>query len=72
MANKNYPRYNHQYIHCSGNECVNRYDCVHYLSLQEALELGLENYKLQSHCENKDIGYVKVKIEKLSKERNKK
>ena len=58
-------RYNHKYTHCTATKCESRADCVHYLSYLEAVKLGLKDIKTCEHCEDKDIGYVRVRIEKV-------
>lgn len=57
-------RFNHQYTHCSGENCKRREDCVNYLAYQEALALGLKDIKVVPHCKNEAIDYVRVRIEK--------
>ena len=64
MANKKNERFNHGYTHCSGDECERREDCVNYLAYQEALELGLKDFKVVPHCKNIELDYVRVRIEK--------
>ena len=64
MANKKNERFNHGYTHCRADECERREDCVNYLAYQEALELGLKDIKVVSHCKNIELDYVKVRIEK--------
>lgn len=64
MAKKKNPRFSHDYVHCTGNDCPNREDCVNYLAFQEALELELTDFKVTGHCKNTELDYVKVRIEK--------
>ena len=64
MTTRKKTRYSHDYTHCTGNDCQQREDCIHYLAFLEALDLGLSDFIVTGHCENTDLGYVKVRIEK--------
>lgn len=57
-------RFNHQYGHCKAVNCKLKDDCVHYLALLEAEDIGLKDYKTFDHCEDLELGYVRVRIEK--------
>lgn len=57
-------RYNHKYMHCTGDKCEFRDDCVHFLSWQEALELNIKNIETVDRCEDVTKDYVRVRIEK--------
>ena len=65
MATETKTRYSHDYMHCYGSGCLLRDDCVHYLALKEAREIGLQpkDIKIVEYCENPELDYVKVKIE---------
>ena len=60
MAN----RFNHKYLHCKGDKCELRDDCVHFLAWKEANELGLKNIEVQDRCQDVTTDYVRVWIEK--------
>lgn len=45
-------RFNHQYGHCKAVNCKLKDDCVHYLALLEAEDIGLKDYKTFYHCED--------------------
>lgn len=64
MANKKTTRFNHDYVHCSAENCDRREDCVNYLAYQEALDLGLKDIKVAEHCKDIEMDYVRVRIEK--------
>lgn len=55
-------RFNHKYGHCTGQDCKTRDDCAHYMAYLEALALGLKDIKTYEHCENMELGYVRVVI----------
>ena len=61
MANT---RFHHGYGHCKAVNCELKDDCVHHLALLEAEDIGLKDYKTFGHCENLELGYVRVRIEK--------
>lgn len=62
--NKNKARFAHEYTHCTGNDCDKREDCIHYLAFQEALELELPDFKVTGHCNDMNLNYVRVRVEK--------
>lgn len=39
-------------------------DCAHHLAYLEALEMGIKDSKTFDHCEDLELGYVRVRIEK--------
>lgn len=57
-------RFNHKYSHCRGLDCPVKDDCIHFLAYQEALEQKLTNISIQTHCNDINQGYVRVRIEK--------
>ena len=61
MANE---RFNHKYRHCLAVNCEPKEDCAHYLAYLEAKELNIPDIKTFEHCENLELGYVRVRIEK--------
>lgn len=61
MANT---RFNHSYWHCKSTDCELKGDCAHHLAYLEAVELGIKDFKTFEHCENLELGYVRVRIEK--------
>lgn len=64
MSDNKFQRFNHKYVHCTGDKCEFRSDCIHYLAYQEALEQKLTNFSIQTHCNDINQGYVRVRIEK--------
>lgn len=61
-------RFNHKYVHCSGDKCELRDDCIHFLAWREAMELNMKNIEVQDRCQDVTKDYVRVRIEK-SKEK---
>ena len=57
-------RYNHRYSHCTGEKCELKEDCLRFLAWKEAMEKGLKNIEIQDHCEDVNLDYVRVRIEK--------
>lgn len=67
MSDNKFQRFNHKYVHCTGDKCEFRSDCIHYLAWQEAVENDLANINIIDHCEDINQGYVRVRIEPLKK-----
>lgn len=61
-------RFNHKYVHCTGEKCEFRDNCIHFLAWIEAVEQGLKNIEVQDRCQDVTKDYVRVRIEK-SKEK---
>lgn len=57
-------RFNHKYIHCKGDKCELRDDCIHFLAWKEAVEQGLKSIEVQDRCQDVTKDYVRVRIEK--------
>lgn len=60
-------RYNHKNMHCTGDKCEFRDDCVHFLAWQEALELNLKDIETIDRCEDVTRDYVRVRIDSPKK-----
>lgn len=61
MANE---RFNHKYRHCLAVNCNLKSDCALHLAYLEAKELNLTDIKTFDNCENTELEYVRVRIEK--------
>lgn len=64
MANKINARFDHSSTHCAATNCTLRADCIHYLAFLEAIEMKLPDFKVKCKCENHELEYVRVRIEK--------
>lgn len=64
MMNDKEARYNHDYVHCTGEGCEH-YDCVKRLAYEEMVALGITpKMPVIDRCTDEDISYVKVSVDR--------